>query len=105
MEAMIYITKHMKFQKFQKSENPPSKNHISVRTKHALHLKHSLIFFQNHSIIMISDIKTQFSLESFHSETKEKILQKSKFSKNNLKSIQFFKRFFIAKGSLPFSIF
>ena len=39
MEAMIYIRKHMKFQYFQKSENQPPKNHIFVRTKHALLLK------------------------------------------------------------------
>ena len=39
MEAMIYMRKHMKFQYFQKSEFQPPKNHIFVRTKHALHLK------------------------------------------------------------------
>ena len=39
MEAMIYIRKHMKLENFQKSENQPSKNHIFVRTKHALLLK------------------------------------------------------------------
>ena len=62
-------------------------------------------FFQNHIIIMISDIKTQFSLETFHPETNRNILQKSKFSKNNFKIIICFKRFFIAKGSLSFSNF
>ena len=62
-----------------------------------------LIFFQNHIIIMMSDIKTQFSLDTFHPETKKNILQKSKILKNNFKSVKKFKRFFIAKGSLTFS--
>ena len=39
MEAMIYMRRHVKFQYFQRSKMQPSKNHILVRTKHALQLK------------------------------------------------------------------
>ena len=39
MEAMVDMRRHTKFQNFQINENRPSKNHIFVRTKHALHLK------------------------------------------------------------------
>ena len=105
MEAMIYIRKHMKFQYFQKSEKSTSEKSHFCPDKTQFAAQNLLIFFQNHNIIMISDIKTQFSLETFHPETKKNILHKLKFSKNNFKITQFFKRFFIARSSLTFSKF
>ena len=39
MEATIHMREHMKFQNFQKSQIPFSKNHMFVRAKHALQIK------------------------------------------------------------------
>ena len=76
MKATIYVRKNMKIQNFQKSQNPPSENHVFVPRETCFAAQNLLIFFQNHIINMISNIKTQFSLETFHPETKKNIIQK-----------------------------
>ena len=72
---------HMKFELFSKiSKSTFEKSHFCP-DKTCFAAQNLLIVFQNHIINMISNIKTQFSLETFHPETKKNILQKSKFSK------------------------